>query len=80
MKKVIAITGATKGIGRAIAEKFAQNGYHVAVCARNKEDLKQMAIYWTEHYPESEIFTFRRMSTVKCSCRLLLIIYLQGFR
>ena len=59
MKKVIAITGATKGIGRAIAEKFAQNGYHVAVCARNKEDLKQMAIYWTEHYPESEIFTFR---------------------
>ncbi len=59
MKKVIAITGATKGIGRAIAEKFAQNGYHVAVCARNKEDLKQMAIYWTEHYPESEIFIFR---------------------
>lgn len=33
------ITGATKGIGRAIAIKLAQNGYNLAICARNEADL-----------------------------------------
>jgi short-subunit dehydrogenase len=35
----IVITGATKGIGKAIALKFAGGGHHLAVCARNKSDL-----------------------------------------
>jgi 3-oxoacyl-[acyl-carrier protein] reductase len=34
------ITGATKGIGRAIALKLAQNGYNLAICARNKTELQ----------------------------------------
>ncbi|MCF8246546.1 MAG: SDR family oxidoreductase [Saprospiraceae bacterium] len=38
MMKII-ITGATKGIGRAIAEKFASEGFDVAVCARSEADL-----------------------------------------
>lgn len=33
------ITGATKGIGRAIAETFAQQGFQLALCARSTEDL-----------------------------------------
>ncbi|MES2418360.1 MAG: SDR family oxidoreductase [Bacteroidota bacterium] len=33
------ITGATQGIGRAIAIKLAQNGYNLAICARNKAAL-----------------------------------------
>ena len=36
----IVITGATKGIGRAIAEKFAAQGFDLAICSRNNEDLK----------------------------------------
>jgi short-subunit dehydrogenase len=31
------ITGATKGIGRAITEKFASEGFNIAICARNKK-------------------------------------------
>lgn len=33
------ITGATKGIGRAIAERLVVEGMSVAICARNKGEL-----------------------------------------
>jgi NAD(P)-dependent dehydrogenase (short-subunit alcohol dehydrogenase family) len=33
------ITGASKGIGRAIAEGFAAEGANVAICARNADDV-----------------------------------------
>ncbi|MBL0309727.1 MAG: SDR family oxidoreductase [Bacteroidetes bacterium] len=42
MNKKIVITGATKGIGRAVAEKFAQENFDLALCARNGADLEQL--------------------------------------
>lgn len=42
MNKLIVVTGATKGIGRATAEKFAGNGFDIVACARNKKDLSAM--------------------------------------
>jgi short-subunit dehydrogenase len=39
----IAITGASKGIGKAIAEKFAANGYDLFLCARTEQDLQLLA-------------------------------------
>ena len=41
--RVAIITGASYGIGRAIAESFVQEGVHVALCARNREQLDQTA-------------------------------------
>jgi short-subunit dehydrogenase len=36
---LIVITGASKGLGKAIAEKYAEAGHHLIICARNKERL-----------------------------------------
>lgn len=37
------ITGASKGIGRAIAIKLARNGYNLAICARKEVELQVLA-------------------------------------
>ena len=42
-QKKIWITGASSGIGKAVAEKFAKEGWQVAVSARRKEILNEMA-------------------------------------
>ena len=42
-QKKIWITGASSGIGKAVAEKFALNGWKVAVSARRKELLDKMS-------------------------------------
>ncbi len=44
MNKLIAVTGGTKGIGRAILEKFAREGFDVVTCARNKDDLNALRL------------------------------------
>ncbi|WP_316818756.1 SDR family oxidoreductase [Pedobacter nyackensis] len=37
------ITGATKGIGKAIAIRLAEHGYNLAICARNSQELERFA-------------------------------------
>lgn len=42
MEKNIIVSGASRGIGRAIALKFAEQGFAVAVTARNKVQLEDL--------------------------------------
>jgi len=42
-QKKIWITGASSGIGKAVAEKFAKEGWKVAISARRKEILDQIS-------------------------------------
>jgi 3-oxoacyl-[acyl-carrier protein] reductase len=41
--KVVLITGASKGIGKALAVNFAKEKAKIAICSRNLENLKQVA-------------------------------------
>jgi short-subunit dehydrogenase len=42
MNKLVVVTGGTKGIGLAVIEKFATQGFDVATCARNGDDLREL--------------------------------------
>lgn len=50
------ITGATKGIGLAIANIFAANGYDLAICSRKAEELKRVANEIEQKYHKKVIF------------------------
>jgi NAD(P)-dependent dehydrogenase (short-subunit alcohol dehydrogenase family) len=47
--KVVVITGASKGIGKAIALAFAEEGARLALCARDEHELKLTADYFQMH-------------------------------
>lgn len=49
------ITGATKGIGRAIAERFIAEGIDLAICSRTEADLEDFKKNLLEKYPNREI-------------------------
>src|SRR5580765_987150 len=49
------ITGATKGIGRAITEKFALEGFNVAICSRSKRDLDEFYGVLHNKFPDVQI-------------------------
>ena len=42
MNKTIVVSGGTKGIGHAIIEKFAHEGFEIVTCARNSADIKNL--------------------------------------
>lgn len=42
MAKLLVVTGGSKGIGRAIARKFASEGFDICTCSRTKVDLSDI--------------------------------------
>ena len=51
MKKTLVISGATRGIGKAIAEKFASEGVDIAFTYNSNEEIaKNLEKEWSEKY------------------------------
>jgi len=55
VNKLIVVTGGSKGIGRAILEKFATCGFDVVTCARKADDLKKLEEHLKRIAPASSV-------------------------
>jgi NAD(P)-dependent dehydrogenase (short-subunit alcohol dehydrogenase family) len=58
MKKSILVSGGTKGIGRAIIERFAKEGFDIFTCSRNEGDLSALRAALASNYPTCSVHTF----------------------
>lgn len=52
------VTGASQGIGKAVAESLLAAGYSIAISARNKEKLALAEQEWNKKYPNASILVF----------------------
>lgn len=59
MNKKIVVSGGTKGIGRAIIEKFCSHGFEAVTCSRNKTDLQQLKEEMETTYPGTNIEVYQ---------------------
>ena len=56
--KLIVVSGGTKGIGRAIIERFMAHGYDAVTCSRNKEELSALKLDLESSYGSSRLHIF----------------------
>lgn len=56
MQRYILVTGGTKGIGRAVVEQFAKEGFHIITCSRNEKDLQKLKLEIEQAYTFSKVF------------------------
>lgn len=57
MAKSIVITGASSGIGEALAHEFAGRGYNLALCARRTEKLESLKEDLCSSHPSIKVIT-----------------------
>ncbi len=52
MNKRIVVTGGTRGIGKAILERFAAENFDLITCARNESELNDLKASLTSRFPD----------------------------
>jgi len=57
MRKSILVTGGTKGIGRAIIERFAEEGFDIMTCSRNEQELASLQADLESRFPAIQVLT-----------------------
>ena len=56
MNPLVVVTGGTKGIGKALIERFLAASFDVITCARNENDLFELQSKMKEKFPDSEVY------------------------
>lgn len=51
MRKLVVVTGGTKGIGRALLQKFARENFDLVTCSRNQDALVALEKTLSSEYP-----------------------------
>ena len=57
LKRFAVISGASRGIGRALALALAKDGYDLAVCSRNQSKLDQLSQELRSSHPKTVLHT-----------------------
>jgi len=57
-EKTVLITGASYGIGKALAGEFIRDGYHLVLTARSEDKLTEVRSELLEKYPQRSIHLF----------------------
>jgi short-subunit dehydrogenase len=66
-KKVVIITGASSGIGKALAEKYAAEGWALVLGARREERLREL-----QSAPDAGVLTVKTDVTLESDCEILI--------
>jgi short-subunit dehydrogenase len=66
-KKVVVITGASSGIGKALAEKYAKEGWNLVLAARRDERLQEI-----EKELKAEVLALKTDVTLESDCKNLI--------
>jgi len=56
MNPLVVVTGGTKGIGRALVERFLAGGFDVATCSRQIQDLEDLQESTQSLHPDSTLY------------------------
>lgn len=67
-KKVVIITGASSGIGKALAEKYAAEGWNLVLAARREERLLELK----SSLNETKVLTVKTDVTSEADCKNLI--------
>lgn len=65
MNKIVIVTGGTKGIGRAIINKFMQNGFDIITCSRSQKDLEGLKNEAGQLHPDTSIYIKKADLSIK---------------
>ncbi len=57
MNTLLVVSGGTLGIGKAIVEKFAEEGFDIIICARNQITLNSLQAELNSQFPSIKIDT-----------------------
>ena len=77
MNKLIVVSGGTRGIGKAIIEKFAKEGFDIATCSRNANELEALKLAIESEFSTQKVHIFQADLSDKVQTKAFAIFVLE---